>query len=414
MSEYFQPSDPEKEEIRLLLLDEGKEIRHWSHYRFDSQMLTPTDGWSFTIGVDKLDPDTKAVLRPGGHVRLMINGNAQADGYIDSITAHASRSGGLEYTIEGRDRLGYVVDACADPTKTLKEGQTLLDALKQLFGPFGWSADDQFVATNQAARNVKSGVRGTPTTKGTKRFGKPIKSYVLHQLRPHYQEGVFAFASRIAQRHGLWIWLSPDGEKVIVSQPDFDQPGAYRIVRKFTGRNNVLEGQVRIDMAHQPTLIVADGFSGGGEFGKGRIKSIGVNPAVTTSDPDYAATFKRYPDARVVDITPLRKRYPVAKNRVLYLHDDESKTQEQLDNFVRRELSLLARHQLVAHYVVEGHGQDSGDGYIPWCTDMMVTVDDDVAGIHGDMYIAGRTLEKDRHGGTITRLELFVPHSIQF
>ncbi len=406
----YLPSDPEKEEVRLVMVESGEEIRSWTHYRFDSHILTPTDGWSFTIGAERLDAWVKAAIKPGAQVRLMLNGRAQADGYVDSIVARASRTGGLEYTVEGRDRLGYVVDSCADPTRSLKEGQSLADALKFLFGPFGWSTDDPFSIDNAASRQVRAGIRGTPTSKK----GKALKNYLLHQLRPHYQEGVFAFAARISQRHGLWIWLSPDGDTVIVSKPDFDQAPSYEIKRSFTGGSNVIEGEVRIDMTHQPTLVVADGFSGGGEFGKGRIKAIGKNPAVTTDDPDYAATFKRWPDAQVVDIDPLRRRYKVKRNRPLFMHDDESKTQEQLNNFVKRELSLLARNQLTAHYVVEGHGQLHGGQFTPWCVDTIVQVDDEVGGVRGPMYVAGRTFEKSRHGGTATRLELIVPHSIQF
>ena len=101
--------------------------------------------------------------------------------------------------------------------------------------------------------------------------------------------------------------------------------------------------------------------------------------------------------------------------RPVFLHDDESKTQEQLNNFVRREMSLAVRKSLTAEYTVEGHGQKNEDdgGFVPWDIDTVVDVLDDVAGIAERMYVVGRGFEKSRQSGTTTRLELIRLHSIE-
>ena len=400
----------------LSLPEAGVEISQFTDYSFNSNFLTPTDGFDFTIGAERIPDAVKDALRPGAAVELTVNGGVQATGYIDSIDYSVSRNGGTQIFIGGRDVLAQAVDACADPTQSLKAGQTLEDALVSLFAPFGWSEPEQFIIANDADRNVKTGSsRGTPLTKGGKKKGpKPLKSYVLHQLRPHSREGVFEFAARIANRFGLWIWATASGDQLVVSRPDFETDPFYTLRLNKDGTSNVLESSVRFDISDQPTVIVADGYSGGGEFGRSRIKSITANTAVFTSDAAFLDPWKKYPDASRVLGHAFETPGYVPRNRTLYLHDDESQTQEQLDNFVRRELALLQRKSLTARYTVEGHGQMTPDGFVPWTVDTTVRVEDDIAGLHETLYVLGRTFRKSRASGTTTTLELIRLNTISF
>jgi prophage tail gpP-like protein len=401
----FRPSNPEKEEITLRVA--GFEIKAFSEYTYASQVDIPADGWSFTIGTDKLPDNAPSWLLPGQYVELKLNGTTQGAGYIDSVTTHASRGGGTEYTIEGRDLLAQAVDACADPTHVFKEGSTLLDVMLELFGPFGWDSEDDFITDNDENTLAKAGIRGTPLTRGGKKKGpKPLKSFVIHQLKPYPREGVFAFASRIAQRHGKMIWQIASGEKLVVSNPNFDIEPFYKLIRNATGTTNVLEGSVKLDIKNQPTCIVADGWSSQGEFGGGRLKSITANTAVATSDPAFLTPFRKYPDAKRVLGHAFATPIAVPRARTLYLHDPESQTQEQLDNFVRREMAHLQRESVVCSYTVEGHGQITQQGFIPWTVDTTVDVADDVANFRERMYVLGRTFHKSRTGGTTTSLTL--------
>lgn len=418
----FTPSQAEKEEVVLELPEAGLEVKNFTEYSFNSNFLAPTDGWSFAIGTEKLSDKQRRALVPGAQVRLTINGGVQSTGFIDSIEISASRGSGTVYRIEGRDRLGQVVDACADPTSQLKEGQSLQDAMLAIFGPFGWSKPKQIIEDFAADRDAKTGGlynRGGKTKRSdAKGFGRrAIKQYQLHLLKPYPREGVFEFASRIAQRFGLWIWSTSTGEEIVVSKPNFDTDPDYKLIRKSDGTTNVLEGSVKYDITDQPTQIIADGFAQTGEFGRNKIKAIYANTAVMqSSDVAPPDVTKHINGGAVVINAPVFPHEPMIarRPRVLYLHDDESQTQEQLENFVRREMALLQRKSLTVSYTVEGHGQQTPKGFRIWTVDTTVDVEDEVAGLTERLYVLGRTFNKSRSGGTTTHLELIRRNTLYF
>lgn len=435
----FTPSSPEKEEVTLFLPDanrgEGLEVTQFTEYSFHSNFLTPADQWSFTVASDVLQQTLGDSVVPGAPVKLKLNGAVQASGYIDSVEKSASRDGGSVWRIEGRDRLGQAVDACADPTVSLKESMTLLQGMKQLFEPFGWSEDDQFDESNEVDVLLKSGGHRRAKRKQSegKGFGrKAIKAYKLHKYRPYPKESVYEFASRISQRFGLWIWSSSNGEKLIMSEPDFTSEPLYKLIRNANGTTNVLEGSVKYSASHQPTHIIADGYAGGGEFGKSRIKIIMENTAVRLGKPgggffgdinDDGAKFaipelEKYLNSGAKVISgpsfPAANSLIAARPRVLYLHDDESQTIEHLENFVRREMALLQKGSLEVNYTVEGHGQITDEGFTPWTVDTVVEVDDEVAGLREKLYVLGRSFNKSRANGTTTHLDLIRLNTLVF
>jgi prophage tail gpP-like protein len=423
----FSPSYPNKEQITLLLPDApggAKEIREFTEYSFNSNFLTPTDGWSFTVAADDVKDLYEDALVPGAAVKLSVNGIIQSSGYIDSVEKSASRSSGTEWRIEGRDRLGQPIDACADPTVSLKESMTLMEAFKLIFAPYGWSKDDQFIESNELEVALKTGEtrRSKKQVSSAKGFGKKrIAQYKLHQYRPYMQESVMDFALRVSQRFGLWIWSSADGEKLIISEPNFDQEPIYRIFRGPEG-TNVLDGSVKLSAAEQPSHIIADTFSRGGEFGRGRVKAIIENPAVQVKGYEDGRPFPQFDKykaagAKVLTLpksTQFFKYVTLPKPRILYLHDDESHTQEHLENYVLQQLALLMRKSLTAHYRVEGHGQIVDGFFTPWTVDTVVEVDDEVASLNEKLYVLGRTFTKSRSGGTTTDLELIRLNTMVF
>ena len=101
--------------------------------------------------------------------------------------------------------------------------------------------------------------------------------------------------------------------------------------------------------------------------------------------------------------------------RPMFLHDEESKTQLQLQNYVKREMSLLVRKALTARYTGEGHGQGVGDGFVAWAPDTIVDVFDEPAGLDEPMYVMGVRFSKARVGrGTTTSLDLIRLGAIAF
>jgi len=417
----FPPNSPDDEVVQLRIMDEGVTLSRWTSYDFSSEYLTPAPGFHLVVADNDLPPDEQRALKLGARVRLTINGAALCDGHIDTVEVSASRSSGTVWKIGGRSRLGLAVDAIADPTLHFKEGESLAEVLKKLYAPFGWIADEHFSIDNAASRGATEGLRGTPMTKGGKKKGpKPLKSFVMHQLKPHNHEGVHDFAKRITERHNLTIRCSEDGERIIVDTPDFEQPPSYQIRRTANEGTNVLDGSVKFEFTSQPACIIADGYSGGGEFGRGRIKSFCVNPYFGTDEDGYVLdevlkTLAKHPKAVQVVITtqPFTRRSINIPPRVVFLHDEESKTQEQLNNYVRKQMSLFMRKSMTASYTVEGHGQMGESGFVPWMVDTTVDVQDEVAGVNERMWVESVDYSKSRSGGTTTRVELIRLNSLQ-
>ena len=412
------PVRPEDDTIALQLRDSSgtviTEITNFREYTFNSHFLTPTDHFSFTIGDEGTTPSILNGITVGQKVTLSVSGYVQAGGYIDRIRVKTSRKSGTEVQVEGRDWLAPTVDANMDPQNVkFKPGQTLQDIMIACFRPYGYGIG-QILTSDEANANIITGqVVGVPTTKK----GKPLASFQLHQLKPYPHEGVFAFASRLSQRFGLWIWASADGGQVIVDVPDFDQKSIYSIFHKYgTDTVNYEDGDIDTNGENQPTVIVATGWGGGGEFPRSGMKIIMVNE-LTGLDAngnlraDVQGVLSANPDAKVLPLRSLtRSQMPNATFRPVYLHDDESKTIDQLEKFTRREMALRQVHGLTVRYTFEGHTLRG----VPFYTNAMADIDDDVLRIHERMWCISRTMTKSRTGGTLTHTEWIVPRTLEF
>lgn len=424
MPETFKPSQVDKEFISLLLDDPTKKrpplrLEKFTEYSFSSNFLQPTDGWHFSFGTEFLDAETAGMIVPGTLVELFVNGALQSTGYIDSLTVSTSR-GGKEYRIEGRDKLARAVDACADPLFSAKDGETLADFLPRLFKNYGWPDEENFSIDAAADRDIRSNEFRSKSKKSEgKGFGRrALKQYKLHQKRANARESIWEFASRITQRFGLWIWASADGRTLFVSTPDFEQEPRYKLLVNREDTTNVLSSSVKRSAMNQPSAIIADGYSYGGEFGKSKNVVIMFNKAVSLGDLGQDPEVLKYEKAGAKFIEgpvfPFPNLMTLNSFKPVYLHDDESQTLEQLEAFVRREMSLLQRQSLEVAYVVEGHGQIVDGTFKPWTVDTIVSVDDQPAGLKEDLYVIGRTFNKSRGGGTTTNLELIRKNTISF
>ena len=401
------PVTPDSPEIELHVEDTGAKLTSWTEYSFNQNFLTPSDGFSFSMSGPQADL-VKEAVHLGNQVTLRMDGLVQSNGYIDEYEHGGNRHAGSTINVMGRDVLSPMVDGSADPTVRYPATATFLDLLVGIGTPYGWTIDQflvNFEALDQQAR--------TGTTRGlkTSKKGKPLKSYTAHLEKPYPSEGAFAFMARVAQRYGLWIWTTANGNALIVGQPDFDQEPLYSL-RRLRGdetQNNILDGRAKRSTKEQPSLVIAEGFSGGGAFGRSRIKAYAINPAIDGGN--VASILAKYPDAIQVTIPELGSHlYKVPFAKPLFLHDEESKTSEQLQNYVKRELALKMRKSFEYSVTVQGH-VNSG---VPWQVNAMVDVQDDVAGVHEPLWILDRTFTKSRSAGTMTHLQCIRPGTLQF
>ena len=386
------------------------ELDRWLSYDYTEDFLSPSDEGHFILDEKELTSTERSALVPGAKVRVMLGGNPQSIGYLDEIEWHGSRTEGSIVRVTTRDWLSPAVDAHVDPNTRFNDSMTLFDVLTACFTPFGM---DVLALDNSANRNAITGrIYGAPTS----RTGKTLRSYATHTLKPYPQEGVFAFAARVSQRLGLWIWPAVDGTTVVVGQPDFDQPPRYGIQLQEQGNtgsvyNNVEDWHFKRSRREQPSVIYASGFGAGGVFPKSRLRAGIVNPLVNV--PNLSTILDEYPDVTMVpvdDVTSAVKPFIEANPRPLFLYDSESHDQAQLEAFLKRELSLRMRKALTARYTFMGHALNGQ----PVAVDTIVGATDDKSGFQGPLWVLGRRFSKSATEGSRTNLDLVLPGSIQF
>lgn len=459
------PKDrPEDGEI-VLEIDQGGgvggkvSVKNFISYSFNDNFLAHTESWTFTIADTHITHELDLALRPRRRVQLKINDRIQASGIIDRITTHTSRNGGVEITVEGRGVLSPAVDACIDPRTTFEPGMNLLQFLQKVFAPFGFTDPKQFLIRNDDNINVMSGNNHRSNKKIPEKGKKALANYQIHLLKPETHETAYNFACRVTQRFGLWIWATADGKSIVVDKPSFpvqktsiitdrqaalqgldkggkttgwesDSTEGRKAIRKqFHSGNNVLTSVAVRDGASQPGVIFATSSSTGGQNPRENYTVAVINPLIQSN---LSEVFAAYPKTKSLDLSYLGENFEgdgtttkiVNRSglafvdtgaRPLFLTDTNSKSQEELENFLKRELAKRMCKALTYSFETTGHEYTNEDGNkAPWTIDSMVLVDDDYAGIHGEMYIVGRTFTKSRNGGTKTKLDCILPHTLEF
>ena len=413
--------DPELETVELRIGASGETVlRNWNEYSFNSDFTTPTDGWSFNLGQSFLRPSDLPTVIPGARVQLYLGGLIQATGYIDKIRRKASKNGGVEWSIEGRDIMAPACDSHVDPRVQFKPTMTLAQIIGKAFiGSTKWTERTIREGNEDNIKQI------TGVQKKVSKKGKLLKKATAAQLKPTLNEGAFAFVARVLLRHGLFLWASADGSQLIVGEPDYSLPDpvTYRLTRRFDGSgiNNVIDGEFDIDLMGQPTAIVAEGYAGGGDFGKSKTKCIMLNPFVkllNKSAANLTAELKeKFRGAVVIapDFPAPTEQYVTEMERIVYKHDQDAQTLEELAAYTRLQMSECTRKLVTAKYTVKGHYcRTPGGEYAPWAVDTVVMVDDEVAGVNGPMWVKGRTFTKSRSAGTRTTLDLIALHTIEF
>lgn len=447
----------------ILRLEDGKEISNWKSYQWDSDFLTPSDGWSFKLGLEDttMVQDVVKQARPGTAVSLVLKDYDESKefplgaGRVDSITTTCARSG-TDITIAGRDAMAPLIDSMPDPAKFhFKPDQLLQDIVQTMVDPFGLKV----VATDDVPSVDFKGQqrRGTKVSKR----GKPVnKSKLTEQLKVQKHENAYNFCARICRRCGFHIWPSIDGKTVYIGKPNFDQAPEYKI--EFTADSTGVPAYTpvnivgKLDATGQPSAIIASGRSTSVNGAQAKPAKDPTPPKVTILSRDERKTCfgtqpSKPPDTTttvctviqfnelvvfdstgspVIDFDTIKSEYPGAnvleartghfiensyimplpKARPLYAIDDEAHTMEEVENLVRREMSNRQRKALDIRYLMEGHVQEG----VPWAVDKTIDVVDAVLGIKEPMYIFGVSYVKSRTAGTTTELHLVRPWTMDF
>lgn len=382
-------------------IQETTRIKDW---RIESAYLTSTDAFSFSLLQDFTNPELRDIeLEP---VELLLNGFSQVLGRIEKTTIGGD---GSAITCEGRDYLSALVEGNVDPTFAVKESMTLGEAILGVTEPYGILAvlgDDDV-----AMQNIRTGY----AVRRKKRRNK--KRVQLQDYKPRPGEGDFAYANRLAARHGVTIQASQDRHTLLLNAPDYDQDPTYTIHvtadRRAGTQNNVLEAVAVRDFTKFPTYTLANGKQARSEEKP--------QPVRRTYDMlTLAATFS--PElGRILSADKIvqgRKLPNVADDsigtklyRLLHIEDYDARNDDQLDHAALRAIAERLKDTLEYTCMLRGHVDP--DSSAIWSVNTMVHVIDEIRGIDEPLWIAEVNKTFSHGDGAKTQLRCWRPDSFQ-
>lgn len=365
----------ELDTVTLVLDVSGDEFSFWTSCVVSDDFLTPCQTVSLEAAVDETRYDLLKRLQTGTAYTVMVNGNPQCTGFIDSVDISAD-SEGTRVSVEAHDVLWRVVAGNVDPRMPTADEMSLEELAQKLFvDQFGLQCT--IIESNDKARNAALGKAVTAQPRKTKR---KIKDK-LKDLRPRDGEGGFGYFTRFAHRNGFHVWASPEGKDIVVSGPAYDQSPSYEFVSRLgknSGGNNIERARARKSIEGVPSNVWVRGKdSRPGE------KSPGIG---------YYDNF-----ANVGVFIPF------------YLRDDQSNTKDHCDTVAAYVVGKAMRNFLTYEITVRGLS-DPASGRV-FNVDTIANVLDERCGVEGPMWVESRTLRKSA-SGTFTDLKLIPANAL--
>lgn len=257
----------------VTLLINGKTHGQWTNYDIVSDLLTPADDFSVTLGrpVDA-KPDT---VRAGDKVEVRVGGDTVLSGRIDRVQT-VTEKGGKTLTIQGRDDAGVLLD-CSAPLFNAQD-MDLNQIIEKIVKPLGLAK-----IRIDAAKTDKT-----------------------HKVQIEPGSRAWDALLEYAEANSLWPWLEPDGT-LVVGGPDYTAAPVAELVLRANGQNNNIKRlEVNRDMAarYSEVTVLAQSHSG-----KNNIKATAKDESVklhrplivTEPDIDSQAQAQRKAKKRLAD-----------------------------------------------------------------------------------------------------------------
>ena len=267
----------------------------------------------------------------------------------------------------------------------------------------------------------------------------------LHQLIPHPGDTLYSFAEKWANRFHYHIYTQPgyspigDGDPGIsVTVPTYNQKISYNFINlkaggNSSGPNNILKINKVIDISRQPSVIIAKGFSGGGDYASSTIKIARVNEFIgyQVNDGNYGSSYDLLPEVRnalasypgITVATPnsdlifnyYNQFTPPIIPRIAYWHDNDSRTIGQLNGAVNCHMSNYMKDAFKVIITVQDHFQKNANGAnIVYTHNMIATITDATRNLNNQpMWVESVEYNMD-FGGTSTTLTLLPVGVINF
>lgn len=357
---------------KVSLQIDGKRVEHFESYSVDADLYNADD--AFSLELSNPESDVEAGMR----CQLYVNDIIELDGTIDRVTKGYSKRGS-RLRVEGRDLMGLLVDSYAEDFVTV-EGQKIKALAEMMIGKTSRHPALPFVSRipiEYQANFVGKG-RGKKQT-----VSEPIVGFLeTVQKISHIEQGmtVFEVLRNYAMSRGLMFWMeyTKSGPRFVFGRPVVKGNASYVFTYLESGAgNNVLDGEEVIDFSRRYSKITV--YSQGQGHQEHGMNAAAVNSKAVRED-----------DA-----------FPFYKPFVARLTNDS-----QSPALYARLLQEKQRHDgYQLHYSVPGHSQD-GENYR---INELALVTDEKFGISDYFLIFGRTFERSKDQGTVTRLKLGRP-----
>lgn len=245
---------PSQNDDRLSLRVAGVAHNDWLDFEVDSDLLTPADAWSVSVGLSSGTLPAEVV--EGARAELYAGNDLIMTGRIDEIDQNVTPKQHT-ITLSGRDLAGWLVD-CSAPVFTARD-MSLTEVIAQVIKPFGITKID---------------IRAESST-APKKFS----------IEPG--ESAWGALTKTAEVSGLWPWMAPNGT-LIVGGPDYTTPAVDTLVMKREGPNNnlmALSARRSINERFSETTVLAQGHGYGKENGKHDRRSTATDTSMTFYRP---------------------------------------------------------------------------------------------------------------------------------
>ena len=257
----------------VTLLINGKTHGQWTNYDIVSDLLTPADDFSVTLG-RPVDAKPDAV-QAGDKVEVRVGGDTVLSGRIDRVQT-VTEKGGKTLTIQGRDDAGVLLD-CSAPLFNAQD-MDLNQIIEKIVKPLGLAK-----IRIDAAKTDKT-----------------------HKVQIEPGSRAWDALLEYAEANGLWPWLEPDGT-LVIGGPDYTAAPVAELVLRTNGQNNNIKRlEVNRDMVarYSEVTVLAQSHSG-----KNNIKATAKDESVklhrplivTEPDIDSQAQAQRKAKKRLAD-----------------------------------------------------------------------------------------------------------------
>lgn len=307
---------------------DGRKVPQLLNYNIDIDLLSPADAFSIEI---PLYADLYRLAHPDARVQFFLDERPLLRGSIDTI-----RATGQVIQIEGRDRIGRLVDCSVPGTGFAIQGDKLSEIVKKIISPYFKGV----IFSNASNRTIRRG-------KGSKAKASREPAITRQDALAASQRveaGVTRWEAieRILQAYGLLAWSDATGDNLIIASTNYTQETQYHFFETPT-ESNVLNMTTSRSIAQRYEEIIVSGSGSPPGFPRPTpATSPGVNPPRYVSDSNLG---------RVKDTS----NDFVEPKRLFVVSDSLNRNDAQIeaDRLYARGLTRAESFELT----VEGHGQ---------------------------------------------------------